>query len=1065
MAELKEGIYEQVINKVLKQEIDKNSVDYYTYIEKIDKAESSKIFADYLSKIIEKSLNILEEKNREDSILNKIKLVNNILNVVKDTINDEELENDKIDISASQLLSVSKKVNNVSNINNKKVDIISRPETSIAQSSLFTGAKHEPQMQSEIKKEILSSDRVDILVSFIKWSGLRMIIEELREFTEKGGKLRVITTSYMGATDVKAIDELSKLSNTKIKVNYDTRITRLHAKSYIFHRETGFTTAYVGSSNVSNAALTSGLEWNVKITKQDQRETIEKIEATFDSYWNSYEFEEYTEGSFKKLKDAIFAEKRKDIYLKDSDNKYILDIRPYSYQQEVLDKLQAERKIKHRNKNLIVAATGVGKTVISAFDYKLFKEENRKKGKCRLLFIAHREEILKQSIETFRAILKDVNFGDLCTGNFEPENIDYLFITIQSFNSKKFIEKTSQDFYDYIVIDEFHHAAAKSYKKLLEHYKPKILLGLTATPERMDGKHNELYEIFDNKIAAEIRLPEAIDRKLLCPFQYFGVSDDTDLSKLKWSRGGYDVKELSDIYVFNKKISEKRANHIIDSTIKYVNDINEVKGIGFCVSVEHAKFMCKFFNLRKIKSIYLTGQSNYEERNTAKEKLKSGEVKFIFVVDLYNEGVDIPEINTVLFLRPTESLTIFLQQLGRGLRLSEGKDYLTVLDFIGQANKKYNFVDKFSALLDSRDLNIQDQINNGFTRVPKGCFIQLERKAKKFVLDNIKCSLGNKNLLISKIKDFESDTGLELNLANFMDYYHIGIKDYYRKNSFYRMLVEAGRKEDFTEEYEEIIKKSFKKFIYCDSEKFIDFIVDILSSNSKIDITKMNNEEKRMLNMFNITIWQKDYEQGKIRPVEAVYKIKRSRNMCQELIELLKYNKDKINYVSKDIKKEIGYECPLELYSTYTRDQILAAFDNNKPSTCREGIKSIKDKKSEILFITLNKSDKDYSPTTLYKDYSINEYLFHWQSQSSTSPDSNTGKKYINHRKMGYKILLFVREYKNYKNNKDMTEAYTFLGTAKFVEYQGSKPMNIIWRLDNPIPSKLINKTSKLLVQ
>lgn len=358
MAELKEGIYEQVINKVLKQEIDKNSVDYYTYIEKIDKAESSKIFADYLSKIIEKSLNILEENNREDSILNKIKLVNNILNIVKETINDEELENDKIDISASQLLSVSKKENNISNIKNKKTDKFARPETSIAQSSLFTGANHEPQMQSELKKEILSSDRVDILVSFIKWSGLRMIIEELREFTEKGGKLRVITTSYMGATDVKAIEELSKLPNTEIKVSYDTKITRLHAKSYVFHRETGFTTAYVGSSNVSNAALTSGLEWNVKITKQDQRETIEKIEATFDSYWNSYEFEEYTEGSFKKLKDAIFAEKRKDIYLKDSDNKYILDIRPYSYQQEVLDKLQAERKIKHRNKNLVVAATG-----------------------------------------------------------------------------------------------------------------------------------------------------------------------------------------------------------------------------------------------------------------------------------------------------------------------------------------------------------------------------------------------------------------------------------------------------------------------------------------------------------------------------------------------------------------------------------------------------------------------------------------------------------------------------------------------------------------------------------
>lgn len=1065
MREFEEGIYEAVVNKQLKEKIENNKKYYFTYDEEIDKAESSKILSDYLTDVVKSSLDVIDEKTNKDNIIErKIKLINKIIGTINEEIEDKELLDNEVDISGKQLLSVVKKENNINYIKNKKIAEVIRPGTSIAQSSLFTGANNEPQMQSELRKEILSSNRVDILVSFIRWSGLRMIIDDLKEFTKNGGKLRVITTSYMGATEVKAIENLLELPNTEIKVSYNTKSTRLHAKSYIFHRNTGYSTAYVGSSNISAVALGSGLEWNIKITKKDQKETMEKVEATFESYWNSNDFEIFDEESKGKLESAIKAEKNNERFYKDDHNRYILDVNPYSYQQEVLDKLQVEREIHNRYKNLVVAATGVGKTVISAFDYKRFKENNKDK-KSRLLFIAHREEILKQSLETFRAVLKDVNFGDICTGHLDPQNIDHLFITIQSFNSKGFVEKTSKDFYDYIIVDEFHHAAAKSYKDLLKYYKPKILLGLTATPERMDGKHNELYEIFDNKIAAEIRLPEAIDRRLLCPFQYFGVSDDTDLREITWSRGGYNVSELSNIYALDKKVAEKRATNIVESTIKYVNDINEVKGIGFCVSIEHAKFMSDFFNRNKIPSIYLTGVSSDEERNSAKGKLQSGEIKFIFVVDLYNEGVDILEINTVLFLRPTESLTIFLQQLGRGLRISKGKDYLTVLDFIGQANKKYSYEDKFSALLDSTEVNVQDQVEKGFSRIPRGCFIKLERKAKEWVLNNIKKSLGTKSALIAKIKDFELDTGLDLTLENFLNYYHLDSKELYRRNSFYRMCVEAEVRDDFIEEDEEIITKSFKKFVFCDSHKFIDFIIKLLTSNAKINYKEMTESQKYMLNMFNITIWQKDYEDKKITEEMAVYKLRKNKNMCQELIELLKYNKNKIDYVSKDIRTNIGFDCPLELYGTYTRDQILAAFGDNKPSSCREGIKNIKDKKCEILFITLNKSDKDYSPTTLYKDYSINERLFHWQSQSSTSPESKTGQKYINHKAQGYKILLFVREYKNYKKNKDMTEAYTFLGTAQFVQSEGTKPMNIIWKLDNPIPSKLINKTSKLLVK
>lgn len=451
---LKSGIYEQIINKELRSQLEvyRNNSEKIIQAESIDLEEASIILAKYLSEVIQKGLSSIKDNHKDINI--QIDLCNRLIDTVVRETGEQALGELSVDKRAEMLLALIDSQNTIHAID-EKAEII-RPITSIAQSSLFTGAVHEPSMFTELKREILSCDRIDMLVSFIKWSGLRLIIDELRQFTQYG-RLRIITTSYMGATDVKAIEVLRELPNAEIKISYDTKRTRLHAKTYVFYRNTGFTTAYIGSSNLSNAAISSGLEWNVKVTAKDLPDTIAKIDATFESYWNSNDFTTYTEGEKIRLEKAIRAERN---FATDKVT-FQFDINPYTYQSEILDKLEAERTVRGYYRNLIVAATGTGKTVISAFDYKRFRYENRGKP-CRLLFIAHREEILKQSIDCFRIVLKDANFGELFVGNYTPESIDYLFMSIQTFNSRDFDKITSSDFYDYIIVDDAVHIGLSS---------------------------------------------------------------------------------------------------------------------------------------------------------------------------------------------------------------------------------------------------------------------------------------------------------------------------------------------------------------------------------------------------------------------------------------------------------------------------------------------------------------------------------------------------------------------------------------------------------------------------
>jgi len=1046
---LKEGIYEQIINSKIKPDIDYLEENFEIGKEKLDIEEARKILSSYISEVTRKALKMLREKENDKALLKQIETCNEMIEALSIALNDEEFKSLKVEESGEILTHVYSKMNQI-----KKKKVI-RPITPLSQSSLFTGSLSEPDMMSELKKEILSANSIDFLISFIKWSGLRLLLDELKVFTENGGKLRVITTTYMGATDPKAILELSQLKNTEIKISYDTKRTRLHAKAYFFKRESGFTTAYIGSSNLSNSAMTSGLEWNLKVTEKDSFDIIQKCNATFESYWNDKEFKGF---NFENKEDVQLLEMSiKGNQIKTEGIQYTFDITPYNYQKEILETLKTEREVFGRTKNLLVAATGVGKTVISAFDYKRFRKE---KPNAKLLFVAHREEILNQSLTTFRAILKNNNFGEMQVGKHKASHPDHLFISIQSFNSLKLFEKTDSDFYDYIIIDEFHHAAAPSYQKLLAHYNPKILLGLTATPERMDGQN--ILEYFEHTIAAEMRLKEAIDRKLLSPFQYFCITDSVDLSHLKWTRGNYDTSDLNEVYVKDRTQAVRRANDIVASLEEYITDINDVKGLAFCASVEHAQFMSEFFNSSHISSIALHANSTDEERETAKEKLRKGEIRFICVRDLYNEGVDIPEINTVLFLRPTESLTIFVQQLGRGLRLSEDKECLTVLDFVAQAHKNYNFQEKFQVLVGKAYHSIEYYVENGFSNLPKGCSIQLEKQAQEYIMRNIKESKNTRKFLAHRIKYFEHDTGKKLSFSNFLTYYNLELSDFYGPacdRTFRRMMVDAGLKEDFECENEVSLTKKLSGLFKINSIEWLKFLILYVRNKPEI----RSEKERLMLNMLYYTIYQAPPEKENFNSIEdGIWKFLENKEIREEVLDILNYKYEKIDFVPE--KNTFDFECPLDIHCNYSMAQVMTAFgyynETSRPPF-REGVKYFEEKKLDIFFITLNKSEKDFSPSTLYEDYAINETLFHWQSQSRTKVDSATGQRYINHKKTGNKIALFVREY---KKENGYTSTFTFLGECEYVSHSGSEPISFVWKLEKEIPPKLLENANKTIL-
>jgi superfamily II DNA or RNA helicase/HKD family nuclease len=918
-----------------------------------------------------------------------------------------------------------------------------RPLTPLSETSLLTNSSEDLNLGAELRAELATADRIDLLCAFVKWYGLRVLEDSLRAAKERGVPIRVITTTYMGATDRHALDRLVRDFGATVKVNYEIRSTRLHAKAWLFRRKTGFDTAYVGSSNLSRAALLDGLEWNVRLSSVATPAVLDKFEATFDAYWNNTAFETYDPEQHSERLDEALAQASGGTRTTDLKiNLSGLEVRPFPHQRDMLERLSVEREVRGRHRNLLVAATGTGKTVMAALDYRsLCKKWGSERP--RLLFVAHRKEILRQSLRTYREVLDDASFGELLYAGEDPRDWNHAFASVQSLNVRR-LEQLDRDHFDIIVIDEFHHATASTYRRVIDHFAPKELLGLTATPERMDGL-NVQDEFFDGRIAAEMRLWEALENDLLCPFHYFGIPDGTDLRNLSWQRGAYTEQDLDKLYTGN----DARARIVVKQIRDKVSHPGAMRALGFCVSKAHAHFMADFFRRANFQAIALDSDSPAAVRAQALSDLHDGKLQVIFSVDLFNEGLDVPTVDTLLLLRPTGSATVFLQQLGRGLRRTETKPVLTVLDFIGQHRAEFRFEEQFRALTNLSRNRLVNHIENDFPQLPSGCQIILEGKAKNLVLANIRTQLNaTVNTLIKEVKDYSTPR-----LADYLRESRREIKELYKSdNSWTTVLRRAGLIESSAPSGEAPLLKRVHAFLHVDDPERAQTYIRLLSDDAP-PYDELSHTEQAYARMLFFNIW--DNTGGFTSYEEGLESLRPQRAFRDELRQVLSHVIDQADHFPIPLAGRLS-RVPLKVHSSYNRSEILAAlgvarFGGQMPRSFAKGVQWVEELQTDALLITLEKNEKDFSPTVRYKDYALSPTLFHWESQNATAANSPTGLRYQQHDQKGSQVLLFMRRYKNSDIGKP--QPWMLLGPATYESHTGSKPMSIKWRLEHELPA------------
>lgn len=1027
---------------------------------KLDPAEAPATLAFYLANLLEERLASADEGER-------IEVANAVIDFIDERLSRKapalaQLGGDRVTGAEKPILRLVQSAGDGGLATRQ----IRRPEVPLGQSDLLINGRGEPNLIRALASEVDSADRIRIIVSFIKWSGLVLILPELESAIQRGARVEVLTTTYLAASDPRAINALVE-AGADVRISYDGRGTRLHAKAWLFDRNTGFHTGYIGSSNMSVQAMSEGMEWNVRLSEKETPHLLKKFRATFDAYWQDpgNGFEPYDPerrpGDRERLRIALEANAFDGRSL--TEELLPFDLNPYPFQEEMLDDLRREREVYHRLRNLVVAATGTGKTIIAAFDYRRLAAERRWSNSAgrfpRLLFVAHRREILTQSRRVFRQVLKDASFGELLVGGDVPLVGDHVFASIQSLVAGDRLSQLAPDYYDIVIVDEFHHATAESYDRLLRHVNPRILLGLTATPERMDGQ--DVTTWFDGRIASELRLWDALERDLLVPFHYFAVgNEDLDFSRARWNSGRYNTEDLEDIYTGNNVI----MRWVIREIQHKVTDPTVMKALVFASSVKHADFVARELNQVGIRSIALNATTPKDARAQAVRDLRQGDLQAIVTVDLFNEGVDIPEVDTVLMLRPTESGTVFLQQLGRGLRKTPAKSFLTVLDFIGNQRKEFRYDIRFRALTGVGRRRVEKAIAEGFPYLPAGAFIQLDEVASRLVIDNIKSALPTtKKAIAADIRlHAAQDSAVEYRLEQYLADSGLDLVDIYGSagRNWTELARLAGLRVATETTGEARLLKRVTTMLHVDDQPRLDAYRRLLTDRRHVEsLAQTSVMEQRLALMLYHSIWPAVAHATVEAGLLAVHDVPAFRD---ELLQAWDVVAQRFPHVTQPLGEEFP-GIPLSIHARYSRAEMLTAVGqgtmSKSPYDNREGVIRAKDLRADVFNVTWQKLEGRYSPHTMYRDYAMTDRLIHWQSQHADREASTKIQRYIHHRDHGDRILLFARETPDWEFG---ARPYLFLGTAQYVRHEGERPVSFVWQLDHALPTDFF-MASKLL--
>jgi superfamily II DNA or RNA helicase/HKD family nuclease len=922
----------------------------------------------------------------------------------------------------------------------------------------------EGNLLFELKRCLSECERFYFSVAFINFSGLQLLLDSFRELEEKGVCGKILTSTYLNFTEPKALERINEFSNIDLKVFIATEEMGFHTKAYIFENKDEYK-IIIGSSNITQRALKSNVEWNVKVISKKEHSFVKDVLEEYLNLWKitSVADKEFLDRYSNFIHEIKKIEKTQKLNFAD----YQL-IKPNHMQKRAIDNLSRLRDC-DESKALVIAATGTGKTYMSAFDVINYMPE-------KMLFIVHREEILKSAEKTFKKLAKNKHkTTGFLTGRTKDKNVDFLFATIQSMNIH--IEEYNKEEFEYIIIDEAHHCASPSYKKVMEYFKPKFLLGMTATPERCDSE--SIFEIFNNNIALELRLREALELDLVIPFHYFGITDieGIDLSDIN----------IDDIMEISKRLKvNERVDFILEKMKFYGHDGEKRKCIGFCVGVDHALYMAEEFNKRGIKSVCLTGQDSPEEREYYVKQLEcdDDDLEVIFTVDIFNEGVDIPSINLVLMLRPTNSPIIFIQQLGRGLRKYADKSFLTVLDFIGNHNKAFLIAIALngSRYYDKDSLKVA--VATEFANIPGCTNIQMDRIAQERILEQLNTeNFNSMKYLKEEYFEFKKMNGgrIPYLLINYEKY--DGAPDplkFLIKEKTYIGFVAKMEKDDgliklledevFLKILRELTSKLPIKRVYELS------IIKYLLNNEEISLEKAKEEILKHIEEVDYESVQHAfgclngnyYDSAQIKNNIRCFNLKdgvlSSTLDFKRVIQNKKYKiyiEDVINYALIRYEKEFEskyYGVPFfKLYEQYQMIDAALLSNYTKIHSSFRGSGLLTNGNDYFLFIDLHKED-NIEEKINYKDKFFDAQYFQWQSPNNTSQNSERVKNIIFNRDRKINLHIFVRKYKKIDG---IGQPYIYIGMGDVIEHYGEKPITVKMKLENKMPESLYTEFIK----